>query len=307
MDLNGARVAVTGATGFIGRNIVHALRNHGAHVIGVVRNPAKVPALAASGVELRKADLADVDALAAGFDGVDAVISNAGLIGLGDRTKAELIATNVQGTRNVVDAMKHAGVRRIVMTSSATAYRPRRDHHYKEAHALREATDFSTRFTHYAVSKAVGETEAWRLAESEGLELTTIRPQAVHGAFDTHSLMGWLKWLNAGPVGVWLSHIKYPSVYCGDLAEAFCLALEHPVSIGRAYNITGEPDQHDLWDLLDAWREVGGELPSVVLPLPVPIRRCYDITRAKADLGWTNRPLVEGFRELRDLELQESA
>ena len=50
MTLAGARIAVTGATGFLGRYIVDALLARGAHVIGVVRNPARVPELAQKGV-----------------------------------------------------------------------------------------------------------------------------------------------------------------------------------------------------------------------------------------------------------------
>lgn len=306
MELTGATVAVTGATGFIGRNIVRCLQERGAHVVGVVRSPHKVPSLAASGVELRRADLGDVDSLAAGFAGCDAVISNAGLIGLGDRSAAELIATNVQGTRNVVDAMERAGVSRVVLTSSATAYHPRRDHFYREDCALRSAGPLTHRFNAYAVSKAVGETAAWELAEERGLQLTTIRPHAVHGAFDNHSLMSWMKWLNGGPVGLWVKRLQYPSVYAGDLADAFARALEHEVSIGRAYNITGEPDVHDFWALLDAWKAAGAHVPAVVVPLPVPMRRRYDITRATTDLGWSNRPLADGFAEILALEAAEA-
>jgi nucleoside-diphosphate-sugar epimerase len=43
MTLRGARIAVTGATGFLGRYVVDALLARGAHVIGVVRNPDRVP------------------------------------------------------------------------------------------------------------------------------------------------------------------------------------------------------------------------------------------------------------------------
>ncbi len=77
-------VAVTGATGFIGRYLVQALVERGTRVVGVVRSPDKVPALRDHPrVEMRKADLADRAALTAAFDGVDAVISNAGLISIG--------------------------------------------------------------------------------------------------------------------------------------------------------------------------------------------------------------------------------
>ena len=68
MTLAGARIAVTGATGFIGRYIVDVLLARGAHVIGVVRNPAKVPELAQKGVELRQADLSQRDRLPPGVE-----------------------------------------------------------------------------------------------------------------------------------------------------------------------------------------------------------------------------------------------
>src|SRR5712692_8162136 len=83
MELKGKNIAVTGATGFLGRYIVDVLLERGAHVIGVVRNPDRVPELARRGVELRKADLAQRDRLAAGFSGADAVVSNAALFSVG--------------------------------------------------------------------------------------------------------------------------------------------------------------------------------------------------------------------------------
>src|SRR5262249_17400019 len=97
MELRGARIAVTGATGFLGRYIVDVLLGRGAHVIGVVRNPDRVPELAARGVELRKADLAEPDRLAAGFAGANAVVSNAALFSLGNQRWDEHERANVVG------------------------------------------------------------------------------------------------------------------------------------------------------------------------------------------------------------------
>src|SRR5436309_15196147 len=114
MDLKGRTIAVTGATGFLGRYIVDVLLTRGAHVIGVVRNPDRVPELARRGVELRKADLAERDRLTAGFAGADAVVSNAALFAvnkmfsLGNRTWDEHHRTNIEGARNVCEAVPAA-------------------------------------------------------------------------------------------------------------------------------------------------------------------------------------------------------
>ncbi len=302
LDLSASVVAVTGATGFIGRYIVRALLARGARVVGVVRSPHKVPALAAASVELRRADLSDPAALARGFGGVDAIISNAALVALGRNQRSQLIATNVQGTRNVLQAALSAGVTRLLHTSSAQVYKPKRDHVYTEGDPLRSAGDPALPLSDYSISKAEGERAAWRLAERHGLELSTVRPQAVYGAFDDHSFTAYFKRLMAPRLTVFPTHMRFPSVYAGDLAEAMCRILERPVATGRAYNITNEPGRHTVWDLLRAYRAAGGRVPKVVIPFPVPVRRRFVIERAKQDLDWRNRPFIDGFREMLALE-----
>ncbi|MCB9663758.1 MAG: NAD(P)-dependent oxidoreductase [Alphaproteobacteria bacterium] len=302
MDLTGTSVAITGATGFLGRYLARTLHGHGARVVAVARRPERVPALAALGIEARRADLADPDALRAAFRGLDVVVSNAGLISVGEHGRDTLIQANVEGTRNVLRAAAEAGAGRVIMTSSATVYRPKAGHFYGEDDPLRGADDRVSRFAWYALSKAMAEREAWRLADELGLGLTTFRPHAIHGAFDDHGATAWMRRLTRWPLGLWLWGTRFPSVYAGDLAEAVARMVERPVSIGRAYNLTGEPDTHSFWDLLRAWRQAGGQVSPAVLPLPVPMVRRYDLARAQADLDFVNRPLVDGFRETLALE-----
>jgi nucleoside-diphosphate-sugar epimerase len=296
VNLRGARVAVTGASGFVGRYLVRALLERGAHVIAVVRSPSKVPQLHREGITVRAADLSDRDALARAFEGACALLSNAAVVGLGGVSADELAAVNVEGTKNALQAAHDAGVLRVVMTSSAAAYRPKRGHAYAEGDALYDLGDRVGRFKAYSRSKGVAERAAWRLAEQLDLQLTTFRPHAIHGAFDPHGPTLWLPRLMRLPVGVWVKRMAFPSVYAGDLADAACRMLEREVSIGRAYNVTGEPTT-DFWALFEAYRDAGGRVPPVVVPVPVPMRRTYDLRRAAEDLGWSNRPLVDGLRE----------
>ncbi|MBW2371981.1 MAG: NAD(P)H-binding protein [Deltaproteobacteria bacterium] len=79
VTLQEATIAVTGATGFLGRYLVDVLQARGARVVAVVRSPEKAPELEARGVELRRADLTEPEALEEGFRGADAVVANAGL------------------------------------------------------------------------------------------------------------------------------------------------------------------------------------------------------------------------------------
>ncbi|HUI25192.1 MAG TPA: SDR family NAD(P)-dependent oxidoreductase [Candidatus Kryptonia bacterium] len=307
MRLKNKAIAVTGATGFLGRYIVDALLKRGAHVIGVVRNPARVPELAQRGVELRKADLVDRAALARGFAGVDAVVSNAALFSirrlasLSRRNWDDHQRTNIQGTQNVFDAIRKAHVKRVVQVSSVAVYRGNSGV-IGEDHPQLNADDRPNPITAYAISKALSEQLAWKLAAERELELTTVRPCGIYGAFDPN-FMVVLKWLLRWPVTVVPAWLNLPFVYAGDVAEAIALALEEPIAIGKAYNVTG--DEHTFWEFAEAWKEAGGAAPWVMLPVPVPFSQSFDHSRATRELGWHNRPYVEGLRETLELEGRE--
>ena len=289
---------MTGATGFLGRYVVDALLARGAHVIGVVRNPGRVPALAERGVELRRADLADRDALARGFAGADAVVSNAALFSLRNVRWADHERANVTGTENVFDALRDAGVRRVVHVSSVAVYRGHRPPVDEDAPQLgadspRRAT------TAYAVSKALSEQLAWRLAARGGVALTTVRPCAIYGAFDPNFTAVFRRLIGL-PVGVMPARLRLALVYAGDVADAIARALERPSSAGRAYNVTG--DDLSVWDFARAGRDAGGRAARLLLPIPVPLVRMFDHGRATRELGWRNRPFVDALRETFALE-----
>jgi nucleoside-diphosphate-sugar epimerase len=298
--MRGRRIAVTGATGFLGRHIVDALLARGAHVVGVVRNPDRVPALRTRGVELRRADLADRHRLAAGFAGADAVVSNAALFSLRNQSWADHERANVEGTRNVFGALHDAGVRRVVHVSSVAVYGlfPGGERVDEEAPQL-EAGGVPLPWRAYPLSKAISEREAWRLAREYDLELTTVRPCTIYGAFDPN-FMPIFRRLVSFPMTVMPVGLRMSFVYAGDVAEGIALALEHPAAIGRAYNLTG--DGESAWEFARAWKEAGGAAARVMLPLPLPLHPRFDSTRAKQELGWRPRPLVDGLSETFRLE-----
>ena len=300
MELTGKQVAVTGATGFLGRYIVEVLLARGARVIGVVRNPDRVPDLARRGVELRRADLAERDQLVKGFSGADAVVSNAALfavrkmVGLGNAVWEEHHRTNIQGTRNVFEAMQAAGVTRVVHVSSVAVYGRRLHTRIDEDQPQLSEQTRRTPFNAYQLSKALSERLAWRLAAEHGLQLTAVRPCGIYGAFDPN-FMPVFKRLLGLPVTIFPVMLHLPLVYAGDVAEAIALSLERDVAIGKAYNVTG--DDYPISEFVRAWTLAGGTTPWLTIPLPVPICQSFDHSRITRDLGWRNRPFVEALRE----------
>lgn len=147
-------MALTGATGFVGKATLAALARAGVQVRALARS---VPA-DQGGTEWIEGDLSNVDALARLVDGAEAVIHVAGLTTAPDAAAFE--AANVAGTLNVVKAATDAGVRRLVCVSSLAAREP----------AL----------SAYGASKERAE----RLVTASGLDWTIVRPPGVYGPWD---------------------------------------------------------------------------------------------------------------------------
>ncbi len=304
-SLKGKRIAVTGATGFVGRYIVDVLLKRGASVIGVVRNPDRVPELRDKGVELRRADLREPEALQAGFEGSDAIVSNAALFAVSKMVSFdrglwdEHERTNVEGTTNVMRAAAAAGVHRVVHVSSVAVYRNTFARHGTEELGQLNELSWRTPMNAYQISKALSEQAAWKLAKELGLQLTTVRPCTIYGAFDPNFTPIVKRWLSMAWVP-FPTMLRLPLVYAGDVAEAIALALEKPASIGKAYNTTGE--DLDIGEFVNAWAEAGGTLNAARLPFPLPAVQSFDHSRATKELGWRNRPYVETLRETFALE-----
>ena len=113
------RVAVTGASGHLGANLVRELLRRGYEVVALVRQTSL--ALEGLDVEIAHGDLSDQQSLARAFKDVEQVYHLAAYISLqsGDKEKLQLV--NVAGTRNVIDACQSEGVATLIYFSTIHA------------------------------------------------------------------------------------------------------------------------------------------------------------------------------------------
>ncbi len=121
------RVAVTGATGVLGRPAVPALVAAGHQVVGMARTPAKAELLTSWGAETRSATLFDDRSLVRLFEGCDAVVNLTSALPVGRRARAPWAwrtqdRIRTEGVRHVVSAAREAGVRRLVQDSVSWLY-----------------------------------------------------------------------------------------------------------------------------------------------------------------------------------------
>ena len=115
------RVAITGANGFVGRNLIALLLEDtpAGDIRAIVRTPPQAASeLPAADLDIRVADVTQADSLRGVFDGCDAVVHT---VAIPTERHGSFAAVNVAGTRGVVAEAERAGVRRIVHLSAIGA------------------------------------------------------------------------------------------------------------------------------------------------------------------------------------------
>src|SRR5215510_1418998 len=108
---------VTGASGFIGANLVHELNARGHHVRTLLRPNSDLRGLNGADFEPVRGDISDARVLTKAMRGCDWCFHAAASYYLWMRDYASMYAANVDGTRNVIGAAVEAGCSRIVYTS----------------------------------------------------------------------------------------------------------------------------------------------------------------------------------------------
>ncbi len=302
MRLGGERVAVTGASGFVGSHLALALAQAGAEVTGVVRSPGRARWLTERGVALQQADLADAPALERAFQGATAVVANAAL-GSNQGSLEELVRVNTTGVRHTLMAAARAGITRVVYISSVAVYKNRPgvwlkedaeqvDTHVTSPWRRRWVVSDLTTDWRYSLSKARAEQLAFSEAERLGIELTSLRPGPVYGSRDP-KLTARLRRRLRLPLVV-VPSVGVPLVHAGDVALAAVSALTRPHTAREAYHLAAPPVP--LSEVYRTLVRVAGGGPRVVT-LPVPLWVGFDTHKAERELGFAPRSLEEGLRE----------
>lgn len=221
-------VLVTGGSGYFGSLLVRSLLARGQRCRVFDINDADDRP---SEVEFFQGDIRDLDAIRRACDGVEVVHHNVAQVPLAkDRKLFESV--NVQGTENLLQAAKQAGVRKVVYTSSSAVFGVPR------SNPVTEQTE-PTPGDKYGQAKYEGEKLCRRFIEQR-LDVSIIRPRTIlgHGRLGIFQIL--FEWIREGaniPV-LGRGDNVYQFVHADDLAAACILAGERPGP--EIYNIGAE-------------------------------------------------------------------
>ena len=255
-------VFVTGATGFVGAHLVKALRARGDTVTALVRRPALAERLGwGPAVRLVRGDLADEAALRAGSAGADVVYHVAGQIAA--RNEAEFMASNRDGTANVLEAARDGGARRVLFVSSLAVGGPTTPGHpIDETRPPAPVTD-------YGRSKLAAEV----LVRAMPLAWTIVRPPLVYGEWDRATLKIF-QLAGRGLVPVFGDGSQELSViHAEDLAHSLIAAATSPAAVGRVYFAAHPTATTSRGLVLAAGRALGRERAPRIIPVPPLVAR----------------------------------
>lgn len=323
---------MTGSSGFIGSHIVDRLLLDGHDVRVLVRESSDLSFLPIDKIEVFVGVLDEVERA---LEGCDAVVHAAAKVsdwGAYD----EFYETNVVGTRNLLDAVKCCGIKRIVMISSNAVLGEEDCIDAKKEDASYKPTmpyflsSFGCSMNYYRETKAQQEKEAIAFCQDNDINLSVLRPVWVYGEREFHA--GPYEFcktvLRGAPVLPMGQDNRLHCVNVKDVARAVSLAIEKQPAGVKVYNIGNEeaPKVRDYFNLycqnlgrksplyLSFWwfyplgflleimaKLVRSSEPFLLTRVRVKFFYCnniYDVSKAKEELGFISEiSLEEGVKE----------
>jgi dihydroflavonol-4-reductase len=285
------RALVTGATGFVGAAVARALGRAGWEVRVLVRAGSDRSNLQPLALEAVEGDLADSNSLERALEGCGGLFHVAADYRLGARDPTPLYRTNVDGTRNILNAARRAGVPRVVYTSSVATIGIPPDGSPGEE---RTPVALSRMIGHYKRSKYLAE-EVARDAARTGMSVVIVNPSTPVGPGDVKPTPTGQLVLDAA-CGRMPAYVDtgLNIVHVDDVAAGHLLAFERGRP-GERYILGGE-DMTLQAILAEIARLVGRTPPRIRLPYAAVLPIAYLAEAFARVSGRSGRVTLEGVR-----------
>jgi len=232
---------ITGATGLLGSYVAEKLVKEGKSVRALVRATSDTRYLDQWGVEKAIGDVTDRDSLDAAFEGVTHVYHAAAKVGDWGPW-GQFVAISIDGTKNMLDAAKQAGVKRFLHVSSISAY----GHPNGVGLVLDETAPLGVdlyKWSYYSRAKAEAEKIVWQYHERGDVPVTVVKPSWLYGRRDRASMPRLIRAIQAGKgklIGSGENRLNL--AHAESVAEGCIMAANSDIAVGEAYNMASDGD-----------------------------------------------------------------
>ena len=235
-------ILVTGGTGFVGSHLIKKMRQEGLSVRAVVRSPAKAIGLRDLGVEVVPGDVSDKASLERAVQGIERVVHLVGIIQ--EAPGATFQGVHVDGTRNLAEAARKAGVRHFLFQSALGTRANAKSQYHR------------TKW------------EAEELVRGSGIPSTVLRPSLIYGPGDqfTIRLSDMIRLSPILPI-IGSGSSKVQPLFINDAVACIVKAVTSDAYLNELYELGG-PEQLSYEEVTRAIAAaLGVSRPALHLPL----------------------------------------
>ncbi|NIP39194.1 MAG: SDR family NAD(P)-dependent oxidoreductase [Candidatus Dadabacteria bacterium] len=286
-------IFITGATGFIGRQLTKKLVENNHTVSALVRNKYKAKELTELGVKIHEGDVTDTKSIEGALRGCDTLFHLANISRWWLRDKNKYIDVNVTGTKNLLVEASRAGVRKVIFTSSVAAIR--QPHGVLSREDLEHCGEFESL---YGKSKYLAEQEVLKFAKTSNLDISVLNPGVVIGPGDFKTFGKILiEFLNRRLKFRVFDESYVPLVYIDDVVDAHIVATEK-AKLGEKYILVSE--NMKIIDIYKMAHEITGDpVPALQMP-PILIKTLAHFMELKAGItGVSPKLAVDAVNAMR--------
>ncbi len=244
------KVFITGVTGYVGRPVAEAILEAGYEVRCLVRTNSS-RSFSESDLEFVEGDITDNESLRGKMDGCDVLVHLVGIIKEIPQKNVTMKRIHVDGTRNIIEEAKRAGIKRILHMSALGAR--------------------GNAFSRYHQSKW----EAEQLVVDSGLNYTIFRPSVIfgRGGPGPNFIAQMIDLIKTAPVIPVIgdgSFLLQP-VSVQTIAQGFVAALEQPIADHNRYEVGGPEQRSYLRIIEDIAIAMNKKLRTVRIPVKVMV------------------------------------
>jgi nucleoside-diphosphate-sugar epimerase len=317
-------IFITGATGYIGNNLAHRLAAEGHQVNALCRSANKAELLNHKNIRIFDGDITDYNSLLKAMQGCGQVYHLAAFARVWAKDNSTFYRLNVEGTKNVLDAARAAGVKKVVFTSTAGVLGPS---------GSKPVTEDDTRIGEvmnaYEDTKTQAEALCREYCDKYGMHIVTVNPPRVYGPgieSESNAVTRLIKLFLKGKWRIMPGDGKGTGsyVHVDDVVNGHILAMEKGRSreryilsgVNASYieffdiitKLTGKQTKlynFPVWLMmfssycLMGYTKLTGKAPLLT---PEWVKKYFydwslSCEKAQLELGYTYRPLEEGLRE----------